>query len=351
VAYGAPEPGAAVTSLGTMGPRQGDSEPLLRTRPAKAPPRSVVSEAGPCGSWLSRYLRPQADDGWVVAPSLMPNKAGDRVKTDRRDARHLARLVRAGARTTVSGPQGPAEAMRALPRARADAIRDGTDAPCRLTALLLRHDSRSTGLANGGPAHLRWPSEVVWPTPPQPSVFHESVRAVQEHTARLQRLEPARHEHVPAWRVSPVVEALQAWRGVPCTVAVTLGAAMGALPRCETPRARMQFLGLVPAAYAAGEQRRQGTLTTAGPTQARRVLVAGAWASRSPAPGSRHVPLRRDTPSNIIQDIRGQAPVRRCQRYRRRVARGKHAPVVPVAMARELAGCMGAMAREGPITP
>jgi transposase len=126
---------------------------------------------------------------------------------------------------------------------------------------------------------------------------------------------------------------------------------MGDLTRCDTPRELMKFLGLVPAAYSSGEQRRQGSMTTAGTTQARRVLVEGAWAYRYPAQVSRHVQLRRATQPKIIQDISGKAQVRRCKRYRYLMARGKHATVVTVAIARELAGCMGAMAREVPILP
>lgn len=204
---------------------------------------------------------------------------------------------------------------------------------------------------SGCPAHLRWRSAVVCPTPTQPSVFHAYVRAVQAHTAHLQRLEQALHEHVQAWRLSPVVEALQAWRGVQCTVAVTLRAAMGALTRCATPRALMQCVGLTPAAYSSGAQRRQGSMTQAGNSHARRGLVESAWAYRDPAQVSRQLPLRLETPPQIIQDIRGKAQVRLCNRYRRLVARGQHATLVTVAIARELAGFLGALAREIPIIP
>jgi transposase len=162
------------------------------------------------------------------------------------------------------------------------------------------------------------------------------------------------HKHcqtqVPSWRLPPVVEALQALRGVQCTGAVTMVADMGALTRVDTPRALMTGLGLIPSAYASGEQRRQGALTNAGHAQARRALVEGAWASREPAQGSRHRHLRLDRQPTVIQDIRGKAPVRRCQRDRRLVARGKHPNVVTVAMARELAGFLWAMAKQVPVT-
>jgi len=281
----------------------------------------------------------------------MPNKAGDRVKTDRRDAMPLARLARSGDRTAVDVPKVQDEAIRDLRRAREDAISDLKDATFRLKAFLLRHDIRYTGRANWGPAHLRWLSAVVCPTPTQPIVLQAYVRAVHEHTERRQRLEQELHEPGQAWRLYPVVEALQAWRGVQCTVAVTLVAAMGALTRFATPRELMQCLGLVPSEYSSGEQRRQGAMTQAGNTHARRVLVEGAGASRYPAKVSRHLPLRLETQPTIIQDLSWQAQVRLCKRSRRLVSRGKHAHVVPGAIARELAGCMWAMAREVSITP
>ena len=285
----------------------------------------------------------------MVAPALIPQKPGDRVTTDRRDAVPLARLARSGELPAVYGPTVADEAMRELPRAREEAIRDLQDAKVRLNAFVLRHDIRYTGRANWGAAHLRWLSEVVGPTPAQPIVWQEYVRAVHAHRERLQRLAQALQEHVKAWRLYPVVEALQALRGVPLTVAVTLVAAMGDLTRFESPRELMKCMGLIPSAYSSGEQRRQGSITKAGNTHARRVLVAGAWAYRYPAKVSRHLQLRLEKQPKIIQDISWKAQVRLCKRYRRLISRGKHANVVTVAMARELTGFMWAMAKEVPI--
>src|SRR5262249_7226622 len=140
-------------------------------------------------------------------------------------------------------PKVEDEAIRALTRACEETLSDRKDAKFRLKAFLLRHDIRSTGRANWSPAPLRWLSEVSCPTPAQQIVFQEDVRAVNEHTERLQRLDQARQEHVQAWRLHPVVEALQALRGVPCTVAVTMVADIGDLTRFDTPRELMKFLG------------------------------------------------------------------------------------------------------------
>jgi transposase len=293
----------------------------------------------------------KGDDGWGVAPSLLPQKPGDRVTTDRRDAVPLARRARSGALPAVDVPKVEDDAMRALSRAREEALSDRNDATCRLKALWLRQDIRDVGRANGGPAHLRWLAEVVCPTPAPPIVFQAYVRAVHEQTARLQRLEQALQDHVNAWRVHPVVEALQAWRGGPCPGAVTMGSAMGARTRVDHPRELLTCLGLMPAASASGEPRRQGAMTNAGHTPARRALVEGAWAYRDPAQVSRQRPRRLAPPPHIIQDSRWKAQVRRCQRSRRLGSRGTHAHVVTVALARELAGFMGAMARAVPVTP
>jgi transposase len=334
-----------------MGPRQGDIDPLIRQRPSQAKHRIFVSEAGPCGYGLYRDLRKKASDGWGGAPSLRPTKAGERVNTDRRAALQLARLARSGELPAVSGPKVHEAAIRALTRAREEASSDRQDAPFRLKAFWLRPEIRYTGRANGGPAHRRWRSEVVGPPPTPPIVFPEDVRAVPEHTERLPRREQELPEHVKAWRVFPVVEALPALRGVQCTGAVTLVAAMGALTRCDTPTELRTCLGLIPSEDSSGEQRRQGAIPPAGHTPARRVRVEGAWASRYPAQVRRQLPLRLATQPKIIQDIRWNAPVRRCQRSRRLVSRGTHAHGVTGAIARELAGFLGAMAREGPITP
>jgi transposase len=181
-------------------------------------------------------------------------------------------------------------------------------------------------------------------------VFQEYVRAVTEHTARLQRLDQELQEHVKSWRLNPVVEALQALRGVQFTVAVTMVAEIGDLTRFDNPRELMKFLGLIPSEYSSGERRQQGSITKAGNTHARRALVEGAWAYRYPAKVSRHLQLRLEQQPKMIQDISWKAQVRLCKRYRRLVARGKHANVVTVAIARELAGFMWAIAQQVPVT-
>ena len=310
VASVAKDHGAEVIYLGTIGTRQADIDQLVRKLQSTAKHLVFVDEAGPCGYWLSRYLTKKNLSCWVVAPSLIPKKAGARVKTDRRDAVPLARLMRSGDLTPVYVPTVEDEAIRALTRAREDALRALKTAEFRLKAFLLRHDIRYTGRATWNPAPLRWLSEVVCATPAQQIVFQEYVRAVNEHTERLQRLEQELHEQATSWRLHPVVEALQALRGVQFTVAVTTVAELGDLTRFATPRELMKFLGLIPSEYSTGERRRQGSITKAGNTQARHALVEGAWAYRYPAKVSRHLPLRLANQPKAIQDISWKAQVR-----------------------------------------
>lgn len=346
VAYVGEEREAEVVSLGTIGTRQGDIDKLVRKLQGKGKRLPFVYEAGPCGYWLYRYLTKKELTCWVVAPSQIPKKAGDRVKTDQRDAVQLARLLRSGDLSPVYIPSVEDEAIRDVVRAREDVLKDLKAAKVRLKAFLLRQDIRYEGRANWTAAHLRWLADVVCPTPAQQIVFQEYVRAVSEQTERLQRLEAELQTLVQTWRWVPVVEAIQALRGIQFTTAVTLIAELGDLTRFDTPRQLMSYLGLVPSEHSSGERRRQGSITKTGNSHARRVLVEGAWAYRYPAKVSRHLQLRLEKVPQAIQDISGKAPVRLCKRYRRLVARGKQVNQVVVAIAREMAAFVWAVARE-----
>lgn len=236
VAYAPEARGMEIVSLGNIGTRQCDIDKLIRSLQSKASRLLFAYEAGPCGYWLYRYLTRKHLTCLVVAPSLIPKRPGDRVKTDRRDAAMLARLLRAGDLNPIYVPQIQDEAIRDLSRAREDAMHDLKSARFRLKAFLLRQDIRYTGRANWGPAHLRWLAEVVCPTPVQQIVFQEYVRSVSEQHERLQRLEVELREQVLDWRLYPVVQALQALRGVQFTVAVTVVAELGDLTRFDNPR-------------------------------------------------------------------------------------------------------------------
>jgi transposase len=283
VAYAPEDRGAEVVSLGMIGTRQYDIDKLIRKLESKGATLVFAYEAGPCGYWLYRYLTRRGLNCMVVAPSLIPRKAGDRVKTDRRHAVTLARLLRSGDLSSIYVPTVDDEAIRDLSRAREDAVRDLRRSKVRLKAFLLRQDIRYEGRATWNAAHLRWLARVVCPTSAQQIVFQEYVHTVTEQIERVRRLEAELHTAVKTWRLSPVVDAVQALRGMEFTGAVTFMAEVGDVTRFETPKKLMSYLGLTPSEYSSGPHRHQGGITKAGNGHARRTLVEGAWAYRYPA--------------------------------------------------------------------
>ena len=351
VAYAPEDRGAEVISLGMIGTRQYDIDKLIRKLEAKGATLAFAYEAGPCGYWLYRYLTRRGLSCTVVAPSLIPRKAGDRVKTDRRDAVTLARLLRSGDLSSIYVPTVADEAIRDLSRAREDAVHDLKRSKVRLKAFLLRQDIRYEGRATWNAAHLRWLAQVVCPTPAQQIVFQEYVHTVTEQSERLRRLEGELHTAVKTWRRYPVVEAVQALRGLDLTGAVTFLAEVGDVTRFDTPRKLMSYLGLTPSEYSSGPSRHQGAITKAGNGHARRALVEGAWAYRYPAKVSRHLQLRLERVPPDVCAIAWKAQVRLCKRYRLLSARGKHVNQVVVAIAREMAAFAWAIARTVPVAP
>ena len=205
------------------------------------------------------------------------------------------------------------------------------NAKLRLKAFLLRLGRHYVGRADWNDAHRRYLAKVVCPTPAQQIVFQESVRAVDEQVDRLQRLEAELLERAPAWRLYPVVQALQALRGVQFLVAITVVAELGDLTRFDNPRQLAAFVGLIPSEYSSGASRRQGGITKAGNGRARRALIEAAWAYRYPAKVSAHIQRRIDRLPKPIQDLGWKAQVRLCKRFRRLVARGKHPNVAVTA--------------------
>lgn len=208
--------------VGAIGTRQADLDKLIRRLQAKTPTLVFAYEAGPCGYTLHRDLTDQGFTCHVVAPSLIPKKPGDKVKTDRRDAVELARLLRSGDLTRVYVPTIEDEAIRDLCRARDAARLTLKNAKLRLKAFLLRLGRRYEGRADWTDAHRRYLAKVVCPTAAQQIVFQESVRAVDEQVDRLHRLEAELLDRGPAWRLYPVVQALQALRGVQWLIAITV---------------------------------------------------------------------------------------------------------------------------------
>lgn len=304
-------------------------------------------EAGPCGYELYRLLISEGHHCSVIAPSLIPKKAGDKVKTDKRDAAQLARLYRAGELTPVYVPNREDEAIRDLSRAREDAMIAQRTARQRLKAFLLRLNIRYKGKTSWNEAHLRWlANEVVCPSPAQQIVFQEYVNTVTEATQRLTRTNEQIERFVEHWRLYPVVQALMCLKGVQIVVAVTIVAELGDLSRFDNPKQLMSFLGLTPSESSSGPRQRKGGITKSGNQHARRILIEAAWAYRFPAKVSHQLQKRQENAPLVIRDIAWRAQLRLTHRYRTMMQRGKPANVTVVAIARELAAFMWAIANQ-----
>ena len=302
-------------------------------------------EAGPTGYGLYRQVRGLGHDCSVVAPSLIPKKSGERVKTNRRDAVSLARLFRAGELTSVWVPDTVHEAVRDLVRARETASQDLRRKRQQLLSFLLRHGRIFSGRQHWSRAHLRWLAQQKFDHPAQQIVFQDAVDAIDDAAARLRRLDEQVAAIVPSWSMAPVVEAYQAMRGVSFVVAVTFVAEIGDLRRFDNPRQLMAFLGLVPSERSTGERVRRAGLTLAGNKRARRVLIEGAWSYRYPARVSQTLQARLEGLPKAVREIAWKAQIRLCARYRRLNAAGKKLPVVIAAIAREMAAFLWAIAR------
>lgn len=301
--------------------------------------------AGPCGYGLYRQLVELGHDCIVVAPSLIPVKSGDRVKTDRRDAVMLAKLHRAGELTSVWVPDSAHEAMRDLVRARATDMRVLGKARQHLQGFLLRHGRVYPGKKGWTVAHRRWLTTVRFAHPAQQIVFQDYVEAVTDAEARVDRLTTQIADLLPSWSLAPVVEAVQAMRGVAFIVAVTVVAEVGDFQRFDKPRQLMAYLGLTPSEHSSGSTVRRGGITKAGSGLARRALIEGAWSYRMQARIGRKLHERIEGVPKAVRDIAWKGQLRTCQRYRHLVAAGKAKVVVTTAIAREMVGFIWAIAR------
>src|SRR3712207_5378789 len=297
-------------------------------------------------SGLQRQIAALGHDCAVVAPSLIPKRPGERVKTSRRDALTLAKLHRAGELTPIWVPDPGHEAMRELVRAREAAMEDLRAKRQHLQSFLLRHGRVFPGRGAWTKAHTRWLCELRFEHPAQHLVLAEYRQAILDAEARLERLAGQVAEVVPTLSMAPVVAAYQAMRGIAFLAAVTFVAEVGDVRRFDTPRQLMAYLGLVPSESSTGEQVRRGGITKAGNRRVRRVLIEGAWTYRFPARQSRKLGERQADLPKAVRDIAWKAQRRLCGRYRKLMARGKRYGVVVTAVAREMAAFLWAIGRE-----
>jgi transposase len=303
-------------------------------------------EAGPTGYGLHRLLTGLGHSCIVVAPSLIPRKPSDRVKTNRRDAVTLARLMRAGELTAVWVPDTAHEAMRDLVRARAAAARDVGTKKRQVSAFLLRHSRLFPRKKNWGARYRCWLQEQSFEHPADQIVLQELLEDVRLGEERRGRIEQAIEEFLPSWGLAPIVEALQALRGIELVTAVTFVVEVGDIARFESPRRLMAYIGLVPGERSTGETVRRGSITKMGNARLRHLLVESAWTYRHPPRIGKAKLAKLERVSPKVREIAWKAQSRLTARYRALTARGKKTTVACTAIARELAAFMWAVARE-----
>ena len=332
--------------LGTISNRPAAIAQLVRRLRPVAHVR-VCYEAGPCGYAVQRQLASLGVRCEVVAPTLIPVRPGDRVKTDRRDALRLATLLRSGELTAVWIPDAAHEAVRDLVRARVAAQTDLLRARQRLGKLLLRQGHHSPGgTRSGSQTYMRWVRSLVFPHAAQEVVrldYLAEVDRLAERVARLHAELVAVVERLPA-AVQPVVHGLQVLRGVALVSAVSAVAEVGQFRRFTTPRQLMAYSGLVPREHSSAGTSRRGGITKTGNAHLRRILIEAAWHYRFPPRVSPQLKRRQIGQPATICATAFKAQHRLHMRYRRLLGRGKNKQQTITALARELLGFMWAIA-------
>jgi transposase len=335
-----------VRHVSSIGGDLASLDKALRKLISKGGKLHVVYEAGPCGFVIWRHLLAQGIRCDVVAPSSIAKPPGERIKTDRRDAMLLARLARSNDLTCVRVPDAADEAVRDLVRSREDAVRECRNARHRLKALLLRNGVTYAGKSAWSAAHLRWLASLKMEHEAQQIAFQEYLHSITEATARIGRLEQAMRQTLQGWSLKPLVQALQALRGVQLIAAMTVVAELQNFERFVSPRQLMAYVGLVPGEHSSGPKRRQGSITKAGNSAARRMLVEIAWHYQHAARVSPIIAARQADLPKAITDIAWAAQLRLHAKFKRLVARRVMKNKAVVAVARELVGFIWAIERE-----
>ena len=296
-------------------------------------------EAGPCGYGLYRQLLALGHDCQVVAPSLIPRKPGERIKTDRRDARKLAQALRSGDLTAGWVPDEEQEAMRDLTRARDDLKAQERKARQQLNAYVLRHGHAwPSNKTRWTQTHYNWLESLKFPHDWQQVVLQEYVDAAKAASQRVADITAQMERVLPQWSLAPVVDSLVALRGIDKLAAMVLLAELGDISRFDSPKQLMAYLGLVPSEHSSGGRRRLGAITKTGNRHARRMLVESAWSYRFPARQTAHLKRKAANASDEAKVIAWRAQKRLCGRYRTLLQAGKNTKQTTVAIARELTG-------------
>lgn len=340
-------PGGEVRQIGAISNDLHALEKLL-ARQRKAHPGAALEvcyEAGPCGFGIARRLAQLGVPCLVAAPSLIPKRPGDRVKTDRRDAEKLARLLRAGELVAVHVPDSRDEAIRDLCRARTDAVDDRKRCKQRLKSFLLRNGYRYQGKANWCQAHMRYLRELALPDPAQKVVLEDYLQSIDAASERVARYESAMRELLEGWHLKPAVDALMAFKGFQIVAAMVAVSELGDIHRFDHPRKVMAYLGLVSTEHTSAGKRRQGGISRCGNGHLRWLLVECSQHYAAPPKVSKELSRRQEGQSRDIRALSWKTQNRLHARFvallARRVPRNK----ALVAVARELCGFIWAALR------
>ena len=335
-----------VRFLGEIENTEAATAKLVRKLAAKYRRLTFCYEAGPTGYGLYRQIKSLGHECMVVAPSLIPKKPGERVKTNRRDALSLVKQLRAGDLTAVWVPDPRHEAMRDLTRARETAVEDLRCKRQQVSAFLLRQGLHYPGERTWTKTHKGWLASQKLEYAEQRIAFEEMLLAMRQAQDRIERLEQAIRAAVPDWSLAEVVTAVMAMRGIDFISATAFLAEIGDLSRFPTPRELMAYLGLVPSEHSTGDTVRRGPITKAGNRRARRILVECSWSYQHPPRVGKQKQERVAAAPRAVREIAWKAQCRLSARYRALTRKGKLKTVAVTAVARELSAFIWAINRE-----
>ena len=319
---------------------------LIRIR--KAHPNAqleVAYEAGPCGFGIARRLEQLKVPCLVAAPSLIPKQPGSPFKTDKRDSRNLARLLRSGELTAVYVPEPTDEAIRDLCRARTDAVDDLRRCRLRLKSFLLRHDYRYQGKANWSQPHMRYLRELVLPHPAMKAILEEYLQGIDAAHQRVQRIEASMLTLLESWRLKPAVQALMAFRGFQLVAAMITVSELGDIHRFAHPRQLMTYLGLVSVEHSSGPKQHLGSISRCGNGHQRWLLTECAEHYLLPPKVSKELSCRQEGQPPEVRALSWKAQNRLHLRFTRLLGRRLQRNKAKVAIARELCGFIWALLR------
>lgn len=309
---------------------------IAKSKGRKLSDLHVCYEASGCGFWIARRLLQMGVRCDVIAPSLIPTKSGDRVKTDKRDAAKLAKMLRSNDLVAVNIPDSVDEAIRDLCRARTDAIDDLRRAKTRLLAMLRRLGFNYSGKTHWTEGHKRYLRHLTLPDPAHNIVLEDNLATIDFHSERITKIEDAMLKLLEDWQRKPLVDALMAFKGFKLVAAMVTVSEIGTFSRFEHPKKLMAFLGLIPSEHSSGSRQKRGGISKCGNPHARWILVEQATHYRVPPKVSAQLSARQEGVARWIRELSWKTQTRLSHRFKMLRKRQLHHNKIKVSVAREL---------------